>query len=711
MSRRRDRQTPRCFERERSSAAYACGPDVRLPFAAAATLLVSPLCCRSSSSTSPRHELGIVSLATLERYPQQQETFWLFASVGCVVLLTWAGARWLLGRLAPAADAVPGEALGAAALLGALWLAPTLACLALIVAAGALGFVTRAAGTRDSEAPAAGPAESPALALSPLALRRVGWLVAASLLLALALTSDFWANAVSLVQGYSDAERAMNGFPFMGEIGQHLAWANALRAGEFHGKDFFCLYGPLYDLGLVAAWEVFGRSIVTWDLYFSLTRLLALTGLLVFTGLLLERRALILLIPFLVPWISLRSGWAFIGLCFVWAWLQRKHWSMATAAGVTAGVSLLFSQEFGFAFTLVAGLAFALQLSWRGAATFAAGAACVILPLFGWYAAHDALLPMLREIVGYPAYIVAGYAKLPFPALAGRSPIQFSDWGSREMLAYQLGYGVPAICVGAALLLLPISKLDLRAPLASAGRVLAGLRADPARTATLLLAVFGMLAFRSALGRSDLKHLIDPLPAAAVLLVVAVDRVLAAWREQRVARTVSACWVAALALLGLHAGFSLVSTPVRDLRTTFAHTSLLSSGRAAVGDPLVMQVARWVQLETEVDEPVLFLPNNGAYYYLVNRPSPIRFVMGHQMVTQAHRDEVLAELMARPPRYFVWDEAAHRVDGLGDELVFGKALLEWLDANYAEVERFGAVSIRRLAPGGERSALRAAPRV
>jgi hypothetical protein len=102
-----------------------------------------------------------------------------------------------------------------------------------------------------------------------------------------------------------------------------------------------------------------------------------------------------------------------------------------------------------------------------------------------------------------------------------------------------------------------------------------------------------------------------------------------------------------------------------------------------------------VQLETEVGEPVLFLPNNGAYYYLADRPSPIRFVMGHQIVTQAHRDEVLAQLRADPPRTFVWDEAAFRVDGLSDSQVFGQPLLDWLEASYAEVKRFGAVSIRR----------------
>ena len=35
------------------------------------------------------NELGIVSLATLERYPQQQETVWLLFSAGAGTLLAW----------------------------------------------------------------------------------------------------------------------------------------------------------------------------------------------------------------------------------------------------------------------------------------------------------------------------------------------------------------------------------------------------------------------------------------------------------------------------------------------------------------------------------------------------------------------------------------------------------------------------------------------
>ena len=61
------------------------------------------------------NELGIVSLATLERYPQQQETFWLLFSVGAGTLLAWWLARWLRAERMPAGAQAGVEALGAVA--------------------------------------------------------------------------------------------------------------------------------------------------------------------------------------------------------------------------------------------------------------------------------------------------------------------------------------------------------------------------------------------------------------------------------------------------------------------------------------------------------------------------------------------------------------------------------------------------------------------
>ena len=109
----------------------------------------------------------------------------------------------------------------------------------------------------------------------------------------------------------------------------------------------------------------------------------------------------------------------------------------------------------------------------------------------------------------------------------------------------------------------------------------------------------------------------------------------------------------------------------------------------------MLTLLRWVRENTEVGEPVLFLPNDGAYYYLTRRRSPTRFVMGHQIVGDLHRAEVLAALRERPPRYVVWDDEALRVDDIGDDLVFGESLMAFFENEYETAERFARFRVLR----------------
>ena len=106
-----------------------------------------------------------------------------------------------------------------------------------------------------------------------------------------------------------------------------------------------------------------------------------------------------------------------------------------------------------------------------------------------------------------------------------------------------------------------------------------------------------------------------------------------------------------------------------------------------------MRVVRWLELRLAPEDRVLALPNDGAYYYLLARPSPIRFAMGHQIATAAQREEVLEALRRAPPRFVLWDDGALRVDGLPDERVFGPELLAWIGAGYTEAARLGRVRL------------------
>jgi hypothetical protein len=678
---------------ERSAALAA------LPIAAAAALLAArwlPLRFEYRPN-----ELGIVSAATEALYPHQQETFWLLFALAFGTLVVVAAARWLArAGLAPG-RALCVEACGAACLASALLLpTPLSVASALAAVAGARAAAGPPGGAAAPE-PASGPGPgAPRPARSALGSLALG---VALLVLAAALTPGLLVDAWNTAHGVADERLVRDDFTFQGEIGQHLAWADALRRGRFHGRDFFCLYGPLQDLGVAGFWALAGRSIAAYELHHSIARALGLAALLGLAASLLSRRAFALAIPFLVPWVSLRIGLALAGLGLLFAWLRTGSRAFAALAGVLAAASLLYSQEFGLAFALTSALAFALYRDGRAAATCFGVALASASPLLAWYAANGALAPMLRDLVGYPAAMLAGFGKLPFPSLAASLPLGSGGLGAQESLLLRMGYALPAVAWAAILLALRLDRLDPRRLLASAAELVRALRQDSGRATLLLCGVFGLLTFRTALGRSDLVHVVAALPPAALLFALAGDRLYSAWRERRAPGALVVWRAAALALFALAAGLAEAPRPLRALaRSASDAAALWRHGSQAVGSREVMRVVRWLQLHSEPDEALLFLPNDAAYYYLLDRPSPIRFVMGHQIATDAHRAEVLDALRREPPRFVVWDHGALRVDDLSDERVFGRDLLGWIEAGYAETARLGDVAIleRRSAGAG-----------
>jgi hypothetical protein len=609
-------------------------------------------------------------------------------------LLAWVFARALRRTGSTARTIIAVEALGAMSLLAALCLPPPLAALVCGTTVGAALWIASRSGARPCE-PAALPLLGEPARRGPASLAL--WLVAAVVVAVLA-SPGLWMALWMVTSGVSDEQLIHHNFGFMGETGQHLAWANSILHGGFQGRDFFCLYGPLYDLGIAAFWSLIGRSIAAYELHRVIGAVLGWISLLFLGGALLRRPALAIALVFLLPWVQLRVGLALLGLLFLIVWTRRGRLRWSLCAGLAGGGALFYSQEYGVAFSAAAAVAFLVRRDLRAALAFALGLAAATAPLLGYFAANDALLPMLQDLVQYPRYMMAGYAKVAFPALASSLPLDLSDLGSEESLQLRLSYAVPAISLGALFLALPISTIDPRRPLESIRAAREALARDPARLSLVLIALFGLVSFRAAMGRSGMFRTLAVLPAAVLLLGYGLDRLVGLWGRGSRAPWLAVWRTAALVLLLLCAGFLEAGRPATLLSMNAQHLSrFLTRGYRLVGDRDVLRVARWIQLNTEAGEPVLFLPNNGAYYYLTDRPNPIRFVMGHQIVTSAHRRAVLSDLQSSPPRFVVWDHDAHRVDELPDELVFGPELLSWIGENYREERRIeGAAILRRI---------------
>ncbi len=675
-------------EREPGPARHA--EVAALPLAAALTLVVArwlPVEFRFRPNA-----LGIVSRATLAEYPLQQEMFWLLYAAGFGLLAALGIGALLRRREWSPGRGIALEALAVLVLAVLLFLPRGFAPLALVLVAAIAALARWPAlsstrpippGERAQSSPRRGPAW------------RAAWL-AVLVVIALGMSATLPVQLWHVLARTPDALLTTDNWGFHAEIGQHLACADALRAGRMQGRDFFSLYGPYLDLVLVGLWQLCGRSIASANLYAAGVFAAGYLGALCACWVLCKRKWVALALIPLAPPINLRFGMGLFALSSLVPWVRGGARAWCGAAGLLGGLALLYSQEFGLAFLLTAALAFLVRGDGRALAWFAAGLAVAVAPLVVWYASQDALGPLLANMAAYPSWVAAGYAKHPFPALLPALPIGLGSASTDDALTLRMAYVLPAVCVGTLALCVGVARLELarlwRLPL----ELRSAWRAAPEVLLLALLAFYGFVSFRSALGRSDALHIAGVAGAPTLLLVLALERTLPflgtpglrALGLWRILLVYSLAWFGVLPQSA--PSFATLGANARDAWR--AVTGQLEPPRGSVR---VNEVAEWIRSHTTPEDRVSFVPAGAGYLYLTERREPSRFLLSSQMVTDAHRAEALAALQRTPPRYVVFDPNALRVDGIPDLVVLGPALSDWLARHYERETTIRGVEIRR----------------
>jgi hypothetical protein len=474
-----------------------------------------------------------------------------------------------------------------------------------------------------------------------------------------------------------------------------------MRVGAWPGVDYFSLYGPLMTLGLKTTWDLLGRSVAGATLYFELISALGAIAAMALAAWHIRRPALALLVPCLALPIRGRYGLGLMGIFLFSSAMRSGRALPMLAAGATAGTALLYSQEFGLAFLVCAGIGMAISGGARTRLTFLAGFSLVLGAVLLWLQLGGALEAVLRDMVEYPTLVMAGFGKLPFPAIVPALPLSLTGALSGRTLLLRLGYATVAVYVVALLLIVRVDRLRPASLTLDVRRLLQEFRADPDRLALALIAVYGLIAFRSAMGRSDTANLVQASGCAGILLSVAVDRSLDLARIPAV-RALASWRLAGLLLFGWVGGFFQYSGSilVQSGQETVAAIEAIASGSYAPrGDPSVARLVAWALDQGVPDGELLFLPSQAAYYYLTDHRSPIRFVVGHEMVTDDHRRESLDRLRAHPPRYIVWSPHSIVLDEIPHEMYLGAELMRWIREEYTPVRVQDRTTIFERRPG------------
>lgn len=499
---------------------------------------------------------------------------------------------------------------------------------------------------------------------------------------------------------------------FLGEEGAPLSWAQSILSGGSYGKDFYCLYGPLMPYSLAGAMKLFGQTVVVergLKYFFDLIAFGCMAFFMIKT---IRSRFVIVLACLLyillyipssivtINFTTLRFVLGLLPLLLVHLYATQEKPKIMLAAGMIAGISILFSQEAGMV-SLVACIGIFLledvilqfnakRLLLKGALLLS-GLCMVILPVVGYLAVKSGVSMLWDSIYGFPKLKTLGYGSYPFPSLRAfisdpLNTVPFIYW----MIFYYVGLAVY-------LFVQLVTKSN-----------------DKAVLLKISLVLYGIMLLRIPLGRTGVIEAIKVFHPAVLLLAFHMDALISTVKESK------ACYlrfghalIAALILgsLSVAAVFGAdgdirrkmghlmhsIKNPSKRLTVQPTGVSLPEFERGGIfysretADSMT-KIKAFLDANAQKDKYVYFFPNEAVYYFIFNKQNPTRYAIAYFAATKSQQLELIADLERNRPRYVVYSPKTWRVDYI-PEMEQVPEVFGYLQQNYGVVSDFGNVVI------------------
>jgi len=494
--------------------------------------------------------------------------------------------------------------------------------------------------------------------------------------------------------------------------GLRLTATAQFQKGKALYRDIFLNYGPLYEVGQTRlAFWLFGRS---WDSLRKMDRLIeplpyVATYFLILGA--LRRRWLTLMLFLLVTkspfWMTPRIALPLSMMgCLVWGWRASKPWGRRiwqAGAGLLLGAALLYSLEGGLLSGATLVSFYGVWALWNTISGIrvrpifqevrfiAMGFLTILIPFLSWIVITGRFTAFCSNIYAVSVTALAFGAK-PTPILHEpllgfvRNPFSlFQSQGALMRLWFPV-----AVYIGS---LSWIFGREKPCPYNEENRPI------------MLLTLSGIFFFMVAMGRWDMDHWWKATGPFWPLGTLLLDRVIPPlhkpfrWKE----------WIGAL-LVGLFPGRYLLfqAHPKRMMEFIENNTSsLIEIGKTSrstnVLGPMLMkqedeQEIREVLLRlhrwSPPDQPLFIFGNQGTFYFLSGRSNPPPYHMECYIMSESMAQAAVESLRKTPPACVMAETSgegyAHRP--------FQKTLLEYIQKNYVEAERWGphAFLVRRL---------------
>ena len=208
------------------------------------------------------------------------------------------------------------------------------------------------------------------------------------------------------------------------------------------------------------------------------------------------------------------------------------------------------------------------------------------------------------------------------------------------------------------------------------------------------IALFGLLMLLPAWGRSDRWHIFISISPLFLLWGLVAD-----WESE--SRTHRTPWI--FLILGTLS--ALLTVPHALARTQKDRAAKLLSRRTTVSRAGAAQLpypqanayefmVEWISGHTRPEEPVLYYPYNGAFYFLADRPNPSRFPILAYAVRPSQQADVVRELDDAHFKWVIFDQENTAFDGKPIAEFLGPIDV-YLRTHFISQEKHGPLDFRK----------------
>ncbi|OGM32826.1 hypothetical protein A2803_05770 [Candidatus Woesebacteria bacterium RIFCSPHIGHO2_01_FULL_44_21] len=321
-------------------------------------------------------------------------------------------------------------------------------------------------------------------------------------------------------------------------------------------------------------------------------------------------------------------------------------------AGAVAALALFTSIEVGVA-AIIAGVLGTILFKKRNIIKYLCGFFVTSSPIFIVLVVQESLLPMLTQISFYAQAFSGGYLNLPIERSVNSA---FIHWHivNQYISNYPFFWELARAGLIAGILIAIIKKEKLAAT----------------------LGIFGLILFRSALGRSDFYHLLFPLLVAVPLIFFALERL----KHKHLVPVFSLLLVFVFARNIVNASF--IEAKLYSLQT---YGKAVGEQEQLFTDDQT-KLVQYIKEHTGINDKIFAYPWQPEIYYLTEKSNPTKYYTPYAFFTEEHQKEMIQELQLGKPALVIYNPEMKFANQVPDSLpLINKYILE----NFEEVESIG----------------------